>query len=93
MTNTNKNLKMLKKLTAEFRAASEEKAKLKESIEGFSHNFDITMDLVKELSKMQIMELEPGKAEFLGKVLLGIHFPEVSNIWRDDRDDRDDPYS
>ena len=86
MTNTDKNLKMLKKLTAEFRAASEEKAKLKKSIEGFLRRLDITTDFVKELSKIQVMKLEPAQAEDLAKVLVAIHFPEVSSMWRDGRD-------
>jgi len=86
MTNTDKNLKMLKKLTAEFRAACEEKEKLEESIIDFLRRLDIKTEFVKELSKMKIKELKPNQAEELAKALVRIHFPEVSNMWRDGRD-------
>ena len=87
MTNTDKNLNMLKKLTAEYTAANEEKAKLNKSIEGFLRRLDITTDFVKELSEMEIKELKPYQAEWLAKVLVRIHFPEVSNMWRNGRVD------
>ena len=86
MTNTDKNLNMLKKLTAEYTAANEEKAKLNKSIEDFLRRLDITTDFVKELSEMEIKELEPYQAEW-SKELVAIHFPEVSNMWRNGRDD------
>ena len=86
MTKTDKNLNTLKKLTAEFRAACEKKAKLEKSIEGFLRRLDITTDFVKELSKIQVMKLGSAQAEDLAKVLVAIHFPEVSCMWRDSRD-------
>tara|TARA_B100000315_G_scaffold226022_1_gene232694 strand:- start:118 stop:390 length:273 start_codon:yes stop_codon:yes gene_type:complete len=86
MKNTDKNINMLKKLTAEYRAVSEEKEKLNKSIKGFLRRLDIKTEFVKELSKMKIKELKQNQAEELAKALVRIHFPEVSNMWRDGRD-------
>ena len=86
MTKTDKNLNTLKKLTAELRTICDKKEILEKSIVDFLRRLDITTDFVKELSKMQVMELEPAQAEDLAKVLVAIHFPEVSSMWRHGRD-------
>ena len=86
MVKTNRNINRLIELDAELRAICDKKEILEKSIVDFLRRLDITTDFVKELSKIQVMKLEPAQAEDLAKVLVAIHFPEVSSMWRDSRD-------
>ena len=85
MAKTNRNIDRLIELDAELRTICDKKAILEKSIVDFLHNLDITTDFVKKLTE-QVTKLVPSQAERLAKELIGIHFPEVSCMWRDSRD-------
>ena len=85
MAKTNRNIDRLIKLNFELRTICDKKEILEKSIVDFLRRLDITTDFVKELSKIQVMKLGSAQAEDLAKVLVAIHFPEVSIMWRDSR--------